>query len=192
MISFIKRGREKRLRKSFAELINKIDFDDECYPEPELMEGGTRLVHFTVLIRLKSLERVYLKYPKKVEAYLKSDNFTRSRDGLLSASSMGGGQGEDYGLFSSNLLRPNRDYFLADGSCFWGYTEDQARKNFKEIFGLRAMFFDLVRIYMYNPVIKLKPGVEELLDDDEWFRKFHAQFYFSTRSLKEAKVYSTK
>jgi len=72
MISFIKRGHEKRLRKAFAELINTIMFDDECYPEPELLEGGTRLVHFTVLIRLKGLERVYLKYPKRLKPTLKA------------------------------------------------------------------------------------------------------------------------
>jgi len=67
-------SRENSLRKSFAELINTIMFDDECYPEPELLEGGTRLIGTTVLIRLKSLERVYLKYPQKIEAYLKSNN----------------------------------------------------------------------------------------------------------------------
>ena len=81
---------------------------------------------------------------------------------------------------------------MTDGDCFMGYTEEKARKNFKELFGWNALFFDFVRLYLYKPVIKLKPGVEELLDDDEWFRKFHAQFYFSDRSLQEAKVYSTK
>jgi hypothetical protein len=185
-------SRENSLRKSFAELINTIMFDDECYPEPELLEGGTRLTGTTVPIRLKSLERAYLKYPQKVEAYLKSNNFTRSRDGLLSTCPWGGGRSEGYGLFNSKLLRPNRDYFVADGDCFMGYTEEKARKNFKELFGWNALFFDFVRLYLYKPVIKLKPGVEELLDDDKWFRKFHAQFYFSDRSLQEAKVYSTK
>lgn len=192
MIDLKNESRENRLGKSFAELINTIMFDDECYPEPELLEGGTRLTGTTVLIRLKSLERVYLKCPERVEAFLKSNNFTRSRDGLLSSCPHGGGRSEGYGLFNSKHLRPNRDYFIADGDCFFGYSEEETRKSFKEKFGLYAMFFDFVRLYWHNPVIKLKPGVEELLDDDQWFRKFHAQFYFSPRSLKEAKVYSAK
>ncbi|HOE14865.1 MAG TPA: hypothetical protein PLL62_08570 [Candidatus Saccharicenans sp.] len=192
MIDLKNESRENRLGKSFAELINTIMFDDECYPEPELLEGGIRLTGTTVLIRLKSLERVYLKCPQRVEAYLKSNNFTRSRDGLLSTWPHGGGRSEGYGLFNSKHLRPNRDYFVADGDCFLGYTEEEARKRFKEKFGLNALFFDFVRLYLYTPVIKLKPGVEELLDDDQWYRKFYAQFYFFPRSLKEAKVYSAK
>ena len=158
---------KEELKESFWKLVETIEFEDEYYPEPDAIEGGTRLVHFTFLIRLKSLERAYLSRPEIIKAYLQSDRFFRSRDGLISSSRMEGSFSDHFKVLNRVNLYRYTDYFLADGTCFWGYTEESAREHYAEMFGPVALFFDFIRLYYGAPVIRLKPGIEEILDDPE-------------------------
>lgn len=172
----IKKAKNKeKLKESFWKLVETIEFDDECYPEPEKIEGGTRLVHFTLLIRLKSLERAHLSNPEIIEAYLQSHRFFRSRDGLISTSRMEGDFSDHFKVLNGVNLHCYTDYFLADGTCFWGYTEESAKEHYDEMFGLNALFFDFIRLYYGAPVIRLKPGIEEILDDPEKVKDYVSQ-----------------
>jgi len=150
----------KKQYESLNDLLKDLD------KESKEAEGGTHCVFFTLIIRVKSLERAYDKKPDLVEELLTEGNFFLNEDGTISESAMALSFGETVDLLQDKLdFEKGRDFFILDGFtpllCFDGTREKDIGEKFEEFFPDLSKNFDFVKVIRGNLVIRLKDGPDE-------------------------------
>jgi len=155
-----------------------------CLPH-RLNQEGIQCTWYTWLVRLKSLERAYLKDPDLVKKYIDvcKPFLVLSQGGFLIRPDMGGTVVLylDEHFFAKLGLKEYRDYFFVDG---WYYhreyttlsskatpeeLEEKARNLWEN--DLLSIFFDYTEFEEGYIVIKLKPGMNQILDDEVKYKK---------------------
>ncbi|MDH7512837.1 MAG: hypothetical protein QHH14_07825 [Clostridiales bacterium] len=167
----------KKQRKAFKRLIGSLE---KCFDENE---GGTHCVFYTLLIRVRSLEKAYEKNPGLVGSYVTGKNIFLSKDGMISLCEMGFYFDEDLRILKELGLEQNKDFFLVDGDALC-FREEELRDDFARVYSDISPYFDFIKLMEGHPVIRLKKGIETILDDDEKNRDY-LELYF--RSLSEKK-----
>ena len=152
----------KKQYESLDDLLKDLD------QELEESEGGTHCVFFTLIIRVKSLERAYEKKPDLVEELLTEGNFFLNEDETISECAMAYYFGETVELLQDKLdLKQDRDFFILDGFtpllCFDGTREKDIGEKFEEFFPDLSKNFDFVKVIRGNLVIRLKDCPDELV-----------------------------
>lgn len=154
----------KKQHESLDDLLKDLDKD------LEEAEGGTHCVFFTLIIRVKSLERAYEEKPDLVEKLLAEGRFFLNDDGTISESAMAYHFGETVALLQDQLdLKKGRDFFILDGSTWYLYLEgirdEDLGEKFEELFPELSKYFDFVKVLRSNIVIRLKDGPDELVQE---------------------------
>lgn len=168
------RAREENLiaepKKHYESLDDLLkDLDQEL----EESEGGTHCVFFTLIIRVKSLERAYKEKPDLVEELLTKGNFFLNGDGTISESAMAYSFGETVELLEDQLdLKKDRDFFILDGCIAWvfeleGISDEELREKFDEHLPELSKNFNFVKFLRGNLVIRLKDGPDELVQEKQ-------------------------
>ncbi len=152
----------KKQHESLDDLLKDLD------KGLEEAEGGTHCVFFTLIIRVKSLERAYEEKPDLVEELLTEGNFFLNEDGTISESAMAYCFEETVELLQGKLdLKKGRDFFILDGSTWYLYLEgirdEDLGEKFEELFPELSKYFDFVKVLRGNIVIRLKDGPDELV-----------------------------
>jgi hypothetical protein len=152
----------KKQYESLDDLLKDLDKD------LKEAEGGIHCVFFTLIIRVKSLERAYEKKPDLVEELLTEGNFFLNEDETISECAMAYYFGETVELLQDKLdLKQDRDFFILDGFtpllCFDGTREKDIGEKFEEFFPDLSKNFDFVKVIRGNLVIRLKDCPDELV-----------------------------
>ena len=121
---------------------------------------------FTLIIRVKSLEKAYEEKPDLVEDLLTKGRFFLNEDGTISESDMAYSFGGTVELLHDQLdLKKDRDFFILDGStwylCLEGIRDEDLVEKFEELFPELSKYFDFVKVLRGNLVIRLKDGPDE-------------------------------
>lgn len=151
----------KKQHESLDDLLKDLDKD------LEEAEGGTHCVFFTLIIRVKSLERAYEEKPDLVEKLLTEGRFFLNEDGTISECAMAYCFGETVELLHDQLdFKKGRDFFILDGFaalflCIDGIREEDLGEKFEEYFPDLSKYFDFVKVLRGNLVIRLKDGPDE-------------------------------
>ena len=150
----------KKQYESLDDLLKDLD------QELEESEGGTHCVFFTLIIRVKSLEKAYEEKPDLVEDLLTKGRFFLNEDGTISESDMAYSFGGTVELLHDQLdLKKDRDFFILDGStwylCLEGIRDEDLVEKFEELFPELSKYFDFVKVLRGNLVIRLKDGPDE-------------------------------
>lgn len=150
----------KKQYESLDDLLKDLD------QELDESEGGIHCVFFTLIIRVKSLEKAYEEKPDLVEELLTEGNFFLNEDGTISESAMAYCFGETVELLQDQLdLKKGRDYFILDGSTWYlyldGIREEDLGEKFEEYFPDLSKYFDFVKVLRGNIVIRLNDGSDE-------------------------------
>jgi len=146
----------KKQHECLGDLLKDLD------QELEESEGGIHCVFFTLIIRVKSLERAYEKKPDLVEELLTEGNFFLNEDGTISESAMSYCFGETVELLEDQLdLKKDGDFFILDGFIGWvyeleGISDEEVREKFDEYSPRLSKNFNFVKFLRGNLVIRLK------------------------------------
>ena len=168
------RAREENLiaepKKQYESLDDLLkDLDQEL----EESEGGTHCVFFTLIIRVKSLERAYEEKPDLVEELLTKGNFFLNGDGTISECAMAYSFGETVELLEDQLdLKKDRDFFILDGFIAWvfeldGISDEEVGEKFDVYFPELSKNFNFVKFIRGNLVIRLKDGPDERIQEKQ-------------------------
>jgi len=151
----------KKQYESLDDLLKDLD------QELEESEGGTQCVFFTLIIRVKSLEKAYEEKPDLVEDLLTKGRFFLNKDGTISESDMAYSFGGTVELLQDQLdLKKDRDFFILDGFAalfldLYGISDEDLREKFEEFYPELSKYFNFVKVLRANLVIRLKDGPDE-------------------------------
>ena len=157
----------KKQYESLDDLLKDLD------QELEESEGGTHCVFFTLIIRVKSLERAYEEKPDLVEELLTKGNFFLNGDGTISECAMAYSFGETVELLEDQLdLKKDRDFFILDGFIAWvfeldGISDEEVGEKFDVYFPELSKNFNFVKFIRGNLVIRLKDGPDERIQEKQ-------------------------
>jgi len=179
-MSFLWRKKEKEDKnedpriKDFWRLVHSLP----RWPRKQF-ENGIPCFYITYLIRIKSLEKGFLKDPDLVIKYFRLYRPIRCEGNLISISGKYAYYLEE--LFLSKLgLTRDRDYFsvysrsyFPDDDCVHNLSQEEldreARRSWKEDF--LSYFFDFVKIQRNYIVIRPRPDLDDILDNDELYQE---------------------
>jgi hypothetical protein len=172
-------------RKDFRRLVSSLP----RWPRKQF-ENGIPCFYYTYLIRLKSLEMGYLKYPDLVNKYFRLCRPIRCEGNFISISGKYAYYLEE--LFLRKLgLKSDRDYFFETSSIYFpdykynhNLSEEELDREARSRWegSLISFFFDFVKIQRNYIVIRPKPNLDAILDNDELYQEIYQEIVGNSRA----------
>jgi len=166
---------EQDLKASFGRWIGAVESIYKLLPDPEHVFV---LSDQTLIIRIESLERAYLKEPNLTTKFLEENGFYRCTNGLIFCFTYLLHLKFGPELAKTGALRENRDYFEIEKPMGGYFFDVNRREGFVRWPGQLALllFFDIVGLLYGCEMVWLKPRIREILDDDGQYLKYITHF----------------